>query len=481
MDKRFSWFRQAPEPRQPRPQGIRGLLQGLRLPPASEWSVERVREEIFLRLNREDIQAIATLFLAITAVMLMTNFMVRLQSRTIFGPHLGADFATFYNAGQIFNSHPPEKIYDAELQRQFSEALFPDNRLEQSYLPYSRAPFLVGIFSLFGRMNYTFAYLLWIVMAGALYFFGFRLLWGSLKSMEQEERGTALLLSVSFMPFIVECLAGGQTSAIGFFSLAAAIAFERRNSLRLSGFTLSLMCYQPALLIFILPMLIVTKRTRTLDGFLLGGALWGGLSWLLVGKAGCIQYAKVLLSYLAHSIGEASDFKLWKYVDLNTFLRLLLGERGAWALIISAGVFLAAALTLIRFWWGAERRSKNYQSLLWSATITWTLVAGLFVGIYDSTLIVISLLLTAHFFYSRAGEEEEPLPPDFQILLVLIYLLPWVTQSSAQWIGVQLYSPALLCLGAYQFRLLKQARLPRPKPAPQAPEKSPMNDSNDDW
>ncbi|MFN0085441.1 MAG: glycosyltransferase 87 family protein [Blastocatellia bacterium] len=440
-----------------------------------------MKEEIFHRLNRADIQAIATLFLAITAVMLMTNFMVRLQSRTVFGPNFGADFATFYNAGKIFNSQPPEKIYDAGLQRRLSADLFPDNRVEHNYLPYSQAPFLIGIFSLLARLDYTLAYLIWIVLSGGLYFIGFHFLWGTLKSMPRVNYGTGLLLAASFMPFIVECLAGGQTSAIGFFGLAAAIAFERRGSLRLSGFVLSLLCYQPALLILVLPMLIFTRRTRTLSGFLMGSALWGGLSGLLMGRAGCVEYGRTLLLYVTHSIGETNEFRLWKYVDFNTSLRLLFGDQGAWTLILSAGLFLAVLFMLIGFWWRAERRSRNYQSLLWSAAITWTLTTGLFVGIYDATLLVVSLMLTAHFFYSRADEGGEPLAPELRLLMVCVYLIPWITQPAAKLLGIQLYTPVLVCLGWYQFRLLRRAKLLPAKPALQTAGEGSLSENIDEW
>ncbi len=482
MDKRFSWFRQDPAPQPLSPDDARVWMRWRSLPSRESWSLSRIRDGLFRRLNREDIQAIATLFLAITVFMLMTNFAFRLRSQTVFGPHLGADFVTFYNAGKIFLTHPHEKIYDAELQARMWRELFPDHRVEQDFLPYSRAPFLIGIFSALSQVSYPLAYLIWIALGTGLYFWGFQLLWDSLKAIPGEAYHPAALLAASFMPFIVESLAGGQTSALGFFALAAAIAFERRQRMRLSGFVLALLCYQPALLVFVLPMLIVTRRTQTLEGFTLGGLMWGGLSWLLVGTAGMAAYGRTLLFYVAHSTGEAVEFRLWKYIDVNTFFRLLIGERGAIALILAGGVFAVVLVRLLGFWFGAERKSKNYQSLLWAATITWTLAVGLFVGIHDATLLAIAAMLMIHFFYTRAKEGAEPLPADFQLLLVALYLTPWITQPLAKHLGVQAFTPTLICLGMYQFRLLKAARRPPAKPLPQPPPAKPtMNDSVDDW
>jgi hypothetical protein len=289
-----------------------------------------------------------------------------------------------------------------------------------------------------------------------LYLAGFFVIRGTLGALPKDAPFTALLLALSFMPFLIECVAGGQTSALGFFSLAMAIGLERRGWLIASGLVLSLCWYEPALLLLILPMLVVTRRIRALDGFLIGTSGLVSASMLLAGADGCLAYLRMLLAFAGDPDGVATGYKLWKYVDVLSFTRNLLDPASRWRAILPAAVFIGVLACLVHFWRGAERKSRNYQSLVWAATITWTLVANLYVGIYDAVLVVISALLTAHAFFARRGGQQS-LPSEFKIILFLIYLLPWVSQPIAKWSGVQLFTLALTVLGGYQLYLLRSA------------------------
>jgi hypothetical protein len=421
------------------------------------------------RLNTSDIRAICVLVLALFTCILASTFAVRLGSRTVFGPNFGADFGGFYIAGLTYNEHPAGSIYDHEAQRVTYARLFPDDKT-QAYLPYTHAPFLIAPLSQLARLNYPVAYFLWIVISVGLYLQGFLFLRGSLKAIPKETQTTSLLLALSFMPFLLECVAGGQTSALGFFSIAAAIGLERRNRMILSGMSLALCCYQPNLLLLIVPMLVFTRRIKTIDGFLIGTALAAIVSMLLVGAEGCIEYLKTLRP-ITHGSGE-TGYKLWKYVDAHSFAKLLGEPNDNINLILPIAVLLLVLSLFVRFWRGAERKSKNYQSLLWSATITWTLVANLSIGIYDTALAVIGALLTAHVFFSRSGQEPNPLPVTYQIILFLVYLTPWITQPIARLMGFQLFTPVLALLGVYQFYLLWKMNTP-PAAASDAASESP--------
>jgi hypothetical protein len=325
-------------------------------------------------------------------------------------------------------------------------------------LPYVNAPFFVLPFTILARMPYSWAYLLWLLLSLALYVAGLTLIWRTLDGIPRDAWLTSLLLALSFMPFLVECLAGGQTSAVGFFCLAFAISSERRGYHILSGLAISLCAYKPTLLLLAMPMLLITRRYKTLLGFVAGCGILGLLSLLVVGREGCLGYINSLLYFTNASTSAASGLRSWKYVDVNSFFRLLMGHHTFLRWTMMAAVFLIVLPLLFRLWWQSNPGRRADQSLVWALTLTWTLVLNLYVGIYDSTLVVLSVLLTTDVMYRRIESDQLWLPATFKAILLLLYIVPWITQPIARLTGLQIFTLVLAVFGVYQiiqFRLRK--------------------------
>jgi hypothetical protein len=68
---------------------------------------------------------------------------------------------------------------------------------------------------------------------------------------------------------------------------------------------------------------------------------------------------------------------------------------------------------------------------LWAATLCFTLVLNPYVPIYDSILAIIAVVLLASFQQAQAG------------WVLLLYLVPWVTQSFAEFLHLQLITLVL--------------------------------------
>jgi hypothetical protein len=409
------------------------------------------------RLNRPYIQFICILVLAVYLVVLVMSFATNVRGRTIFGPYLGADFGAYYIAGKIFNTRSADQIYDATLHHRLYQEQFPDMPSD-SQLPYVNAPFFVLPFTILARMPYSWAYLLWLLLSLALYVAGLTLIWRTLDGIPRDAWLTSLLLALSFMPFLVECLAGGQTSAVGFFCLAFAISSERRGYHILSGLAISLCAYKPTLLLLAVPMLLITRRYKTLLGFVAGCGILGLLSLLVVGREGCLGYINSLLYFTNASTSAASGLRSWKYVDVNSFFRLLMGHHTFLRWTMMAAVFLIVLPLLFRLWWQSNPGRRADQSLVWALTLTWTLVLNLYVGIYDSTLVVLSVLLTTDVMYRRIESDQLWLPATFKAILLLLYIVPWITQPIARLTGLQIFTLVLAVFGVYQiiqFRLRK--------------------------
>jgi hypothetical protein len=412
-----------------------------------------VRRFIERRLNQSYIRKVAILVLAIYLIVLTVSFVTAKHGKTIFGPFLGADFGAFYVAGQSYNQHGPATIYDVALHRQLYKQTFPDAPANEE-LTYTNAPFFVAPFILLARLPYAWAYLIWLVISLSLYIAGFSILWRALRSLPEDIRSTALLLALSFWPFLVECLAGGQTSAVAFFCLAAAIAFEARSRFW-SGAVLAICAYKPTLLFLVAPMLLVTGRWLTLVGLAVGNVVLALISLALVGVQGCINFLKRLLFFSGEATGAETTLRSWKYVDINAFLRLLVPHHANVRWTIAALVVLLVLPLLVSRWW--RLRAESQHRLLWALTLTWTPVLNVYMGIYDSTILVLAaILLTAEFY--RAGYRADSLPFTYKCFLLALYLSPWFTQNIALMTRVQIYTLVVAGFGFYQL-LREGARL----------------------
>ena len=413
-----------------------------------------MRAFIEKRLNQPYIRVIAILVLAIYLVILTVSFATAKRGRTVFGPFLGADFAAFYDAGEIFNQHGSANIYDLESHRRLYKENFPDAPANEE-LSYANAPFFVAPFIFLSRLPYAWAYFIWLVISLVLYVAGFSILWRSLESLPNDIWLTSLLVALSFWPFLVECLAGGQTSAFGFFCLALAIACEPRSKFW-SGVALALCAYKPTLLFLVVPMLLITGRWLTLVGLAAGNLVLGLVSLALVGYQGCINFLNRLLFYSAAATSTEGGLRSFKYVDINAFMRLLVPQHPRVQWIITAVVALLVIPFLGFAWW--RLRGESQRLLLWALTLTWTPVLNIYMGIYDSTIVVLAgLLLTAEFY--RRGLQASALPYAYRVLLVLVYLSPWFTQNIALMTGIQIYTLAVAALGIYQLRSLRSGDL----------------------
>jgi len=401
------------------------------------------------RLKGPYLRSVCCMILAAFLISQTISFATTDRGPTVFGPYLGADFAVFYVAGSIFNSYQPENIYDVDLHTRLYQGLFPRVPPEGK-LPYANAPFFVLPFALLAQLPYRWAYLLWMVISCGLYFGGLKVLRGTFDALPADDWRTALFLALSFAPFLFEGVAGGQVSVFGFFWLALTLSLERRGRSFAAGGALAFLAYKPTLLVLILPMLIIRRRRNLLCGFSIGMTGLALLSLFAVGWQGCHNYLKMLLLFLHTSTGAESALRSWKYVDINSFSRLLAGGGiwGRWAIVLMAA---AAMLPLLfRVWTRAGRERENKQSLVWAITIAWTLVLNVYLAIYDTILIVTSVLIATDHL-ARKGVQHAS---GFRYLLALLYLIPLVTQPLARWSGIQLYTPALTAFGFYLVTLL---------------------------
>ncbi len=384
--------------------------------------------------------------------------------RTLFGPTLGADYSGFYTAGYVLDHYPPDRLYDRAFQDEIHHQLHPHLGQEEK-LPFVHPPFVAWAFRPLSRLPYAWSFAVWLVLSLGLYLAGVWLLLGVCSGSRlrlsatpwcakpQAASGTdskvltdpltLYLLVLSFEPFVMECWLGGQVSAVGFFCLAAFLALDLSDRPLLAGLVLGLCFYKPTLLLVLLPVLLVARRFWTLLGVTLAGVALALLTWLAVGTEGIHAFLQALLGFGRDTTASSElTLPLAKFVDLNAFTRLLLGPS-----LLQRLLFLLLALPPLGLllWraWHVRRDDREGRLTVLAIAILATPVLNLYVGVYDSILAVLGVLVLAGVLIRH----RPALPPRFQLWLVALYVVPWFTQPLAHNLPVHLQLFTLVLLG----------------------------------
>jgi hypothetical protein len=373
----------------------------------------------------------------------------RMGSDLIRGLH--SDFTYFYGIGRIVNEYSTARVYDYHLQQKIFNEIYPLQNGVYGPSPYP--PFVALVFSCFARLPFDLAYLLWGVISLLLYFFGLRILSRQFALQDRYIFSIVLCLALAFFPFFFETLVNAQLAAVAFFAVSVAISQDRAGKFLQSGLALSFLTYKPTLLLLLLPMLFLTRRFRTLIGFVSGVALIVFLTTAIAGIDVWAVYGRFLIQFSrVAGIGGHSTLQLWQYVDLNSFSSAAMGGRTPIGSVILIAAVVATAAWLAYLLWKSKGRGIAGEQLAWAATLTWTLLINVYVPMYDCLLVVIALILSLsalkELAWSTAG--------NWMVLLsLLLFAFSWITEAFARRHGIQIISILLVILGLAQLCCLQ--------------------------
>lgn len=385
--------------------------------------------------GRREAHALARLALVAGVILCGISIALGFAGHSFLGRPLGGDFVEFYSIGRILNHYPPARIYDLELATNLQHAVLPTMPQTQM-LVFGQAPFIASLFRPFALLPYAWAYVAWLAFSAALYLAAMALLFRAV-GLNAPDRKTGYLLALSTTPFLFETWIGGQMSVVVFFLWALFFWCLEQDRKFGAGFVLALCLFKPTLVAIPALMLIVGRRWRALGGFAAGSAAVVALSFATVSAAGCRSWIATLAmnGKTAAAAGEA--WHLAKYVDVLAFSHLLLAKWPAAADVSAATVALIAIAWLGAAWW---RSDGNADRVLWAATLCMMLVVNAYVPIYDSILLVCAAALAASVHRLPSG------------WLLALYMLPWLTQSCAEFLHIQLFT---LAIAGFGFWLLE--------------------------
>jgi hypothetical protein len=325
---------------------------------------------------------------------------------------------------------------------------------ETQMLIFGQAPFIASLFRPFALLPYAWAYVAWLGFSAGLYIAALALLFRTM-GLNAEDRKTGFLLALSSTPFLFETWIGGQMSVV-VFAIWVVFFWCLENDRRvLAGFVLALCLFKPTLVALPGLMLVVGRRWRVVGGFAAGGIAMALLSVATVGLDGCRAWLRALAMNpnIAPKPGEA--WHLAKYVDMLAFFHLLLGSQAGLVAALSISVAVVAVGWLGRAWWRSDRSSPagpRTDRRLWAATLCLTLVVNPYVPIYDAILVAIAVALVASDRNTLAG------------WLLPLYLVPWVTQSFAEFLHLQLMTVALAGFGVWVMKKAGRPSVSRFRP-----------------
>jgi len=363
------------------------------------------------------------------------------------------DFITIYGIGHIANEYSSAHLYNYDLQKKVFNEIHPAP--EGTYGPSPYPPFVALFFSLFARFPFNQAYVLWAATSLILYAAGIGATLRGVFPGERLQNSLIFCLALEFSPFMISTLANGQLASIAVASVGMAVFQENRLKLFRSGLALSVLTYKPTLLLLLIPMLFLTRRFKTLLGFMAGAGMLIAATTAFTGFQIWPAYARFLSMFgkLAGLNGHSS-LNLSKYIDCSSFSYLVPGGRSWVGLAILMTITAAISAWLALLLWKSATGGRAVQYLAWASTLTWTLLLNVYVPIYDSVLAVIAIILTLG---ALKRLQLSAAMGWFVFLSVLIFAGSWVTVSIAVSHQIQILSILLGILGLGQLILLSRA------------------------
>ena len=371
------------------------------------------------------------------------------HGETFMGRPMGSDFVEFYAAGKALNHHQPALIYDIPALTRIEQESLPAMSRTQMLI-FGYPPVVGQLYRPFALLPYKWAYCGWLVFSLSLYASGLWLLFRGWAGASY--RRTAFLLSLSAPMYALETWIGGQLSVVTFFAVILFVCcFEKRWEV-LAGVALGLATYKPSLIAIPAAMMILGGCWRMFAGLCGGSVLLLLGSLATAGVNGLRLWMVQMKVFAGIATTNESIIRRTKYVDLNSFFTILLGGGSAervLATLAAAGAFLILAWT----WWRNRGQSHEVQRYLWGATLTWTLLINIYAPVYDTILLIPAGALVARSLYGRSKREQAGL----QLWLIALWLAPWLTQSWADYLRLQILTLVLAGFGYWALTLARDS------------------------
>ncbi len=369
--------------------------------------------------------------------------------------HGTPDYAGFYAAAIILNERSARELYDPDVQNQVLHTRVPGVPPTVRY-PFAHAPILPFLLGPLARLPFAYSYAIWLTILACIAWIALLVCRGFLSWPARYVR-PAILLSAALPPLAFEGWLAGQWAIVGLFWISVALRLLEDEKPFASGFALAMCLVKPTLLVFVLPILLVSGRLRLLAGVAVGGLVLGAVCLAIVGIDGLWAYWEMLTGYGRTMSGGAPGFKTFKHVDFHSFFLLLYGSPG-WlpkvSLVVIASCFVPF---LVAAWWSNAGRTPDGQTLALCATLTGNMLFSPYTPIYDVSLLIPNVLMTGTIIHRRwKADQEQDATVVFLVLVGLLISAAWATQPLARLYDFQPLTLVMLVWACFQMALVFQ-------------------------
>jgi alpha-1,2-mannosyltransferase len=346
------------------------------------------------------------------------------------GRPLGTDFSNVYAAGSYVLDGEPGKPFDPAAQHAREQAIF---GTETPFYGWHYPPFFLGPAALLALMPYVLALVVWQGVTLALY------LWATRSIFDAASRDPLWLLLAPAFPAVFINIGHGHN---GFLTAAlitgALLQLDKRPIF--AGVLIGCLAYKPQFGLLIPLVLVASSRWRV---FFAAAATVAVLTAAVTLAFGVDAWRAFLASgeFTRKVVLEAGDTGWYKIQSVFSAVRMW-GGSVTLAYAVQGAVTLAIAAALIWLW-----RSKAAFPLKAAALLIGTLLATPYSLDYDL------MLLAPAIAFLIADGLARGFPPWQKSTLALLWIVPLVTRSVAEWTLLPLAVAAMI--GAFLFLLAR--------------------------
>ena len=302
-----------------------------------------------------------------------------------------ADLRIFTTGMEMVRSGQRHQLYNYDAQQRAQVGLYPETRTD-GLLPFNHPAFELLYYWPISGLSYRTAFLVWAFANLGLVFLIAWLLALMLPTLRQATGIPLALFLLAFYPTIYVC-GEGQDSILFMLLLVLSLCSMKGGRAFLAGFLLALACFKfHFVLLIAFFVLCLRGKWRGLAGFVSGGALVGGISLAIVGRAMIHDYPAMLRT---QNEMTPWGFTPWFMPNLRGILEWGLGP---WLDIglIRPVIFMGSAIVgVVAAWLVLRNRVQKDEGLIYSVAILTTILVSYHLHMQDLTMVLLPMLVLA--------------------------------------------------------------------------------------
>jgi alpha-1,2-mannosyltransferase len=361
------------------------------------------------------------------------------------------DFTSFYTAGKLVQRGQASELYDRSSQWEVQQEFASSVRIRRHALPYIRPPFEALLFLPLAYLPYPVACLVWMAFKILILFLTLFLLrvYVPLHSLVCLSTPLLALLCLSASPVAFDLLQGQDAILLLFVFGLVFVALVRKAEL-MAGVFLGVGLFKFHLVIPVLLVFALRRKTRLVGGFILSAATLLLISAALVGWNGLLAYPKYLWDLSRDPLSGVIPPEIMP--NLNGFVTSVADRCGrhAYADWLAAPIFFGGIAFVARAWRSTDDVDDRLIGAGFSLCIVTLLPTSYYLSGYDMALLILPILVMGDCFFSCGVNRWLPKVFFFSIGVLLFVPAYWVLiipAKRAYWMPIVLTAlvPTIAC------------------------------------